>query len=221
MYLSRVEININNRQKIKDLSHLGAFHNWVEQSFPQEITSSQRTRHLWRIDQLSGKQYLLVLSEEKPDIAGLEKYGVKNSAIIKPYDHFLNQLTEHELLRFRLTANPTHKVTEPGEKQGKVYPHISIARQEKWLLDRQISLGFSIEKSAAEQGYDMRLVNRCWPVLYHHHRRIKLCQVSYEGLLRIEDLEKFKDALIHGIGREKAYGMGLMTVIPVAAPDNE
>ena len=34
MYLSRVEVDYLNRQKTKDLSHLGAYHNWVEQSFP-------------------------------------------------------------------------------------------------------------------------------------------------------------------------------------------
>lgn len=32
MYLSQVEIDIQNRQKIRELSHLGAFHHWVEQS---------------------------------------------------------------------------------------------------------------------------------------------------------------------------------------------
>jgi CRISPR system Cascade subunit CasE len=37
MYLSRVEIDTDNRQKIKDLSHLGAYHNWVERSFPAEM----------------------------------------------------------------------------------------------------------------------------------------------------------------------------------------
>ena len=36
MYISRVEIDLNNRQKIRDLTHLGAYHNWVEQSFPDE-----------------------------------------------------------------------------------------------------------------------------------------------------------------------------------------
>lgn len=33
MYLSRVEIDTNDRQKISDLTHLGSYHNWVEQSF--------------------------------------------------------------------------------------------------------------------------------------------------------------------------------------------
>ena len=40
MYLSRVEIDTDNRQKIKDLSHLGAYHNWVERSFPAEIAKA-------------------------------------------------------------------------------------------------------------------------------------------------------------------------------------
>jgi CRISPR system Cascade subunit CasE len=220
MYLSRVEIETNNRQKIKDLSHLGAYHNWVEQSFPAEVANAQRNRHLWRIDILADKQYLLVLSQEKPDLERLETYGVKGTAIVKPYDKFLNNLADDQLLRFRLTANPTHKVTQPGAKQGKVYPHISIAQQQQWLLDRQNDLGFEIVKSPSFDDYDVRLVNRSWPILYHQHHKIRLCRVSYEGLLRISDLEKFKYALTHGIGREKAYGMGLMTVIPVMAQDH-
>lgn len=221
MYLSRVEIDTNNRQKIKDLSHLGAYHNWVEQSFPAEISNSQRNRHLWRIDVLAGKQYLLVLSQEKPDLKRLETYGVKETAVAKSYDKFLNNLVNDELLRFRLTANPTHKVTQPGAKQGKVYPHVSIAQQQQWLLDRQKNLGFNIVKSKSSYDYDIRLVNRSWPVLYHKQHKIRLCQVSYEGLLKISDLEKFKYALTHGIGREKAYGMGLMTVIPITEQDYE
>ena len=73
MYLSRVEIDSDNRQKIKDLSHLGAYHNWVERSFPQEIAKGERERHLWRLDSLNGKNYLLLLSPEKPDLHALER----------------------------------------------------------------------------------------------------------------------------------------------------
>lgn len=46
MYLSRVEIDRDNRYKTRDLTHLGAYHNWVEQSFPEEIENNQRGRHL-------------------------------------------------------------------------------------------------------------------------------------------------------------------------------
>lgn len=44
---------------------------------------------------------------------------------------------------------------------------------------------------------------------------MRLSRVTFEGIIRITDINKFKHCLIHGIGREKAYGMGLLTVIPI------
>ena len=81
MYLSRVQIDDRNRQKIRDLTHLAAYHNWVESSFPEEIAHHRRSRHLWRIDILGGKRYLLIVSEEKPDSTRLEQYGVQGTVI--------------------------------------------------------------------------------------------------------------------------------------------
>lgn len=62
MFLSRVEIDTGNRRKIRDLTHLGAFHSWVEDSFPEERNAQTRTRKLWRIDHLDDHAYLLVAS---------------------------------------------------------------------------------------------------------------------------------------------------------------
>ena len=70
MYISRVELDIYNRQKIRDLTHLGAYHNWVEQSFREE--SGVRSRKLWRLDKINDKKYLLLVSGEKPDFKLLE-----------------------------------------------------------------------------------------------------------------------------------------------------
>ena len=44
---------------------------------------------------------------------------------------------------------------------------------------------------------------------------MKLSRVAYEGVLRVQDIEVFRNALMQGIGRKKAYGFGMMTVIPV------
>ena len=60
MYISRVEIDMNNRRKVKNLTHVGAFHDWVERSFPNEIEKQIRTRKLWRIDTLQGKTISLL-----------------------------------------------------------------------------------------------------------------------------------------------------------------
>ena len=45
--------------------------------------------------------------------------------------------------------------------------------------------------------------------------RVKLLAVTYEGLLTVTDADAFRKALVNGIGREKAYGMGLLTVAGV------
>ena len=58
MYLTRIEIDTEDRRKARSLTHLGAFHNWVEQSFPEEFAQGIRSRKLWRIDQLQGKNIL-------------------------------------------------------------------------------------------------------------------------------------------------------------------
>lgn len=220
MYLSRVEIDVNNRYKTKELTHLGAFHNWVEQSFPEEIAAGKRERHLWRIDQLAGKKYLLVLSEDKPNLELLSRYGVARTAMTKTYDHFLETIQPGQIFQFRLTANPTRTITRPGEKQGRVVPHITVAQQRKWLMDRAERAGFQlVEQTVVDttdsttQAFD--IVGRDWPVLHRKSGRgVRLSRVTFEGLLRVADVSEFKKTLTTGIGREKAFGMGLMTVIP-------
>ena len=42
-----------------------------------------------------------------------------------------------------------------------------------------------------------------------------MLSVTYEGVLTVVDAEIFKKALVNGIGREKAYGMGLLTVASI------
>ncbi len=36
--------------------------------------------------------------------------------------------------------------------------------------------------------------------------------MTYEGMLRVENADLLKQALVDGVGRGKAYGMGLLTV---------
>ena len=148
MYLSRVQIDFLNRRKTKDLSHLGAYHNWVESAFRKFERDNERTRKLWRIDTLCGKKYLLILSNEKPDIQALEKYGIENSAQTKSYDKLINSR-------------------------------------------------------------DFKLLKKS------NQRDIRISVVSYEGLLTVTNKDLFINSLILGIGREKAYGCGMITVIEV------
>ena len=210
MYLSRVAIDSHNRKKVRDLTHLGAFHNWIESSFPEEMTANIRSRKLWRIDKLKGKDYLLIVSDKKPDLDSLEKYGVPGSAETKSYDKFLKAVEEGQLYRFRVTLNPVKSLSQGPGRRGRVVPEITAEQQLLFLESRADKLGFELVPGKYQ------ILERCWvPFKKQGQKAIQLSKVTYEGLLSVADKEVFYHTLTEGIGKKKAYGFGLMTVIPI------
>lgn len=210
MYMSRVEIDFNNRLNLKKLSSLKAYHSWVEESFPQEIEANSRSRKLWRIDNLNGKNYLLLVSQEKPDLNLFERYGVKGSGETKDYDHFLGKLENGMQARFKVCLNPTIATKKDPDKnnRGKIVP-LKSEDFEKFLLDRSEKNGFTLNEG------DFIISERKYVDFKHdkNSKRIKLDKVTYEGRLTISDKEKMLKTLTNGIGKKKAYGFGLMTII--------
>lgn len=210
MYLSRVEIDVMDRRKIKDLTHLGAYHNWVETSFPDEVDQGTRTRKLWRVDRIGDHLYLLLVSEGKPDLNALEKYGVPGSAETKCYDSFLDSICRDHLYRFRVTLNPVRAVSQGEGKRGRVMPEITAEQQLHFLESRAERLGFELIPE------EYQIVERSWePFRKKGQRMIRLNKATYEGTLKVTDEKLFYDTLTSGIGKKKAYGFGMMTVIPL------
>ena len=210
MYLSRVLIDSRNRRKIKDLTHLGAYHNWVESSFPEEFTKKDRSRKLWRIDMLQGNKYLLLVSEKKPNMEIFEKYGVPGSAQTKLYDKFLDSIDEDGIYRFRVTLNPVKALSQGAGVRGRVVPEITAEQQLQFLESRAGKLGFELIPD------EYRIVERCWELFMKQgQKKIRLSKATYEGLLKVTNRDTFYRTLTEGIGKKKAYGFGLMTVIPM------
>ena len=210
MYLSRVEIDSQNRKKIKDLTHLGAYHNWVESSFPNECDGNIRSRKLWRIDMLKGKKYLLLVSEEKPDIECFEKYGVSGSGNTKSYDKFLEAIQEGLIYRFRVTLNPVKAISQGVGKRGRVVPEITADQQLRYLESRAARLGFELPAG------QYQIVERGWESYKKQGQKlIRLSKATYEGILKVTDKVVFRSTLTEGIGKKKAYGFGLLTVVPM------
>ena len=213
MYISRVEIDRNDRQKIKDLTHLGAYHSWVEDSFDE--IGEIRSRKLWRIDTIEGKEYLIIVSQEKPILEKLEKYGVPTTGQIKDYRKFLDALEEGKTYIFRTSLNPCKSISQGRTVtgvRGRVVPCLAVEDQMNYLLDRTEKNGFSID---IENG--VKIVERRNDILKKKgEKSIRLVKATYEGLLTITDLDKFKNLLKSGLGKKKAYGFGLFTVVPYA-----
>lgn len=218
MYLSRVEIDMYNRKALRDLEHLGCYHGWIEDSFPEdrEKAKDERTRKLWRIDNINERYYLLILSELKPDLKKLEKYGVSNSAETKNYDEFLNSLKEGMQANFRIKLNTVKSYSnrEKYKKRGRVVP-VPLDELNSFFMDRTEKNGFTVEND----GFKIAEINEELFKRYdednNKNSKLNLIGATYEGILTITDIEKFKMTLLKGIGKKKAYGYGLMTVIPI------
>jgi CRISPR system Cascade subunit CasE len=202
MYLSRIKIDTRKKSVIKLFSSPEVIHASVEAAFGIE----DHTRKLWRLDYLYGKPCILLLSVNKPDLKKfIEQFGFSGTPQeTRNYDGLLSSLAKEQVYRFRLTANPVHAVAVKEQDRGKVMPHITAAQQADWLTQRAEKNGFSL--------LQCMIVERTKKRFAHHGRPVIFSKITYEGILKIEDVVTFKQALINGIGREKAYGCGLLTL---------
>ncbi|WP_327795969.1 type I-E CRISPR-associated protein Cas6/Cse3/CasE, partial [Tetragenococcus koreensis] len=175
----------------------------------QEVLLKERSRKLWRVDQLKGKQYLLVVSPDKPDLHLFEKYGVAGSARSKDYDSFLHSLTDDMRVRFKIVLNPVISKKQDGKQRGRVVPYLSEEDQLTFLLERSEKNGFLLNTE------DFFITERSFEVLKKNRQKnLRLSKVTYEGVLTIKDATIFRKTLTAGFGKKKAYGFGMMTVIP-------
>lgn len=205
MVLSRVELDLTRHSTMIALNNPQKLHGAVENAFPGE-----RRRRLWRLDTLGEKQYLLLLSEDAPDLAGVvAQFGTGAPPETRSYDPLLQRITQDSWWHFRLTANPVKSCRTGAENvRGEVKAHCTVQYQKQWLLDRAAAHGFALDEDAftvtRSQWYNFAKQGT---------RRVTLLAVTYEGILRVTDPEAFKQTLCQGLGRGKAYGLGLLTIM--------
>ena len=116
-------------------------------------------------------------------------------------------------LPFRLTANPTKSIKREDDPQarGKVTALISVGQQEEWLASHAQSYGFELAPD------EFRVVhsNRYSFKKRGKNKEVRLLSVTFEGILTVTDAARFRETLTQGLGRGKAYGNGLMTVVGI------
>ena len=205
MYLSRVELDERRRATMRALAAPQKLHGAVESAFP-----GGRRRRLWRLDRLNGRLYLRLLSEDRPCLAALaQQFGAEGSGPeTRDYTPLLERIAPGGLWQFRLTANPTHSCPQPGAR-GRVAAHCTADYQCKWLLDRAEKHGFVLTPGS------FTVTNSRWLRFAKEggRRPVSLLAVTYEGVLEVADPDLFRQTLTQGLGRGKAYGMGLLTVM--------
>ncbi|MFJ2769735.1 type I-E CRISPR-associated protein Cas6/Cse3/CasE [Streptomyces sp. NPDC087300] len=238
MYLTRFRFNTARSGARRLLGSPHLLHGAVNMSFPQlPGRDGQGPRVLWRVDRDQPvRTHLYIVSPHRPDLTHLvEQAGWPT--LDEPgwatfsYGVFLDALALGDTWGFRLTANPVHNIRMPQDEPGartRRTAHRTPRNQLRWLLERQEKAGFEVvrkptDKQLTEFGDEHELiVHDQSPLRFgrehspRRHQEVQITRVTYEGRLRITDSAAFRRTLTQGLGKAKAYGCGLMTLVPVS-----
>ncbi|WP_289266084.1 type I-E CRISPR-associated protein Cas6/Cse3/CasE [Dubosiella newyorkensis] len=212
MILTRILLDVKNPHTILALGNPNLFHGALEKSVRGTETP------LWRVDTLNGNYYLMVLSKEKLDAEVLTSQFSESKECVQSVDYncLLTRLEPGSIWNFRLVANPTVSIkTRPHSRErGKVVACIHEEQQLDWLKKKAEKNGFMFQEN------QVRIVGERW-IRFKKHKDMPLKKgvcffsVTFEGILEVTNVKKFIYALENGIGKEKAYGMGLLTVVKI------
>jgi len=204
MYMTRI--------MLKRIPPPNIVHGILSAAFPGQ-RSDKTNENLWRIDKLGDDRALLIVSANCPDQRrivdeiGAKTLGIENDRNkTLDYKPFLERIENDQTWNFRLCANPVeHKKQNPDDKRGKIFALRFLPEQLGWLDRQGAKNGFKV-KGCDVIGDEWRIFNN-----------VRMRAITFDGLLSITDVEAFRAALTHGIGRGKAYGCGLLTIARIPA----
>lgn len=206
MYLTQMRLDQRSRRTLDALSAPCKFHGAIESAFP-----GPRRRCLWRVDSRQNQKFLLLLSDEKPDLtaAATQFAASADSWQTRDYSPLLERIATGSRWQFRLCANPTYSVSEAPGQRGRVCAHSTTEHQLQWLMRQSEKHGFLLKPDG------FTVTGSKW---YRFKKggsgsNVTFLAVTYDGILEVSDPALFREALCRGIGPSKAYGAGLMTIV--------
>ncbi len=213
-YLSLLRLNPDDPQVRSDLRSATEMHRSIMAAFPNANGGANAARArmgiLFRVNDDPEEITVLVQSQEPPCWENLARRApsgyLLEPARIGPLDQLLDRVAHGTTWRFRLLANAT---TAHGNQH-----HAVINEQDlvAWLTRRAEALGahlatttgaptFTVQDAGAARG-------RRGP------SRVVVRQTAFEGTLRVADPAALRQAVINGVGRARAYGCGLLSLLP-------
>jgi CRISPR system Cascade subunit CasE len=184
---------------------------------PYDPESFERPKFLFRIDHDVSRTVILVQSELMPDW----DYAFQNAwpllSAPPQAKEIAPRFSHGDSFRFRLFANPTLKksVRSLGKKNS---PRVGLMKREdqiEWFKRRAKLNGFecdwdsvSIESQGLTAGWKARRPEQ-------DDSDIRLFGAQFDGLLKVDDVDHFENAVLTGVGPSKAFGFGLLSIAPL------
>ncbi len=144
---------------------------------------------------------ILMLSDRSPAACVEGQYGQVQSKPIP--ETFL----AHAGYRFKVIVNPTRR----DRASRKLVPVTGREAISEWFAERALkSWGFSVlsEHLQVDKVEILRFSDK-------HRHQVTLCQAHVQGQLRMTDAHQFRNSFSQGIGRARAFGCGLLQIVPL------
>ena len=164
---------------------------------------------LWTVDELRGKFRITVLSDRQPHKTINSVAGVSVSST-----ELKEAFLDHDVYVFKTVVNPVKSVKQEvqngsGRQRSRRCPVKGREEIKKWFLKLAESHGFFVSPQNLEIGQIS--VDKVGEKSGHD---ITLQKARISGICLVKDRELFKKAVLCGIGHGKAFGCGLLQVIP-------
>jgi CRISPR system Cascade subunit CasE len=117
-------------------------------------------------------------------------------------------------LQFRLEANPTRKIdtksaSDKARRHGRRVPVAADACID-WLQRFEVAAGFKLDPQAVRLEFGLVRARKS----SDKDDGVSYASARFDGILAVTDPHGFSQRLLGGFGSAKAYGFGLMSVIP-------
>ena len=225
MYLSHLTFNPRSRDVRRDLADIYQLHRTIMSAFAPSSNETARKALgvLFRVEpDPTPMPIVLVQSHEEPYWELPQGYLAPGTeAQSKPISQLLDSISEGRRYRFRLVANPTRKVARFDENQVRMRQgtRIDLRRDEdrlEWIKRKGSQHGFQLAPLNPDDDNALDVLIRSNSRLTGRkgETRITVAGAVFEGRLVVQDADRFRHAVVHGIGPGKAFGFGLLSLAP-------
>lgn len=201
MFLSRLTLTLQDLRAFR-ITDDYSIHRVVYSLFPKEAGPS---RILYADRGVrSAFHTILILSGNEPVKSPETPQNIETKAV-EP--GFLN----HSRYAFEILLNPVRQET----RTRKCVPIRGNILQYEWFLEKAAANGFTLTPDDKSRLVIRQMETQTFRQKDQSERKVLHHRVRFSGTLTVTDHELFRKAFEQGIGRGKAFGFGMLQLVPV------
>ncbi|RMG40944.1 MAG: type I-E CRISPR-associated protein Cas6/Cse3/CasE [Candidatus Dadabacteria bacterium] len=148
-----------------------------------------------------GRKILLLSNREPKPVVD----GTPLELLSKPVPE---KLLDYDRYRFKVVVNPTRR----DNNSRKLVPVRGKEEILNWFVERASnSWGFIVAPDEIQLD-DLKVLS----FKAKKGQQVTISQAAISGILAVKERDRFKHSFTHGIGRARAFGCGLLQVVPIS-----